>query len=134
MTRHSISQKEIGMVRIYMKPREKVPGKSGWLRGSLLYRELILQAKAAGILNAVAHSTHFGYSNGGRVADDGFEISNPDLTMCVELIGDRHELENFCRTHGGMLKGKVIIYKHIEHWDITGHGVIVEDVLKPSVP
>ena len=31
------------------------------------------------------------------------ELPNLSLTMCVELIGERHELETFCRKHGDLL-------------------------------
>lgn len=130
MTSHKLSSREIGMVRIYMKPREKALGTGGWFGGGKpLYRELVVQAKASGIMNAVAHRTHFGYSNSGKLQDEGFEIPNPDLTMCVELIGDRELLEEFCRTHGSLLKNKVIIYKHIEHWDVLDHALTTEDAL-----
>lgn len=130
MTSHKLSSREVGMVRIYMKPREKAVGTGGWFGGGKpLYRELVMQAKAAGIMNAVAHNTHFGYSNSGKLQDEGFEIPNPELTMCVELIGDRELLEEFCRTHGSLLKNKVIIYKHIEHWDVLDHALTAEDAL-----
>jgi hypothetical protein len=43
---------------------------------------------------------------------------NPHLTMCVELIGPRGELEDFCRRHGDLLANKVIVYKHLEHWSV----------------
>jgi len=130
MTSHKLSSREVGMVRIYMKPREKAVGTGGWFGGGRpLYRELVMQAKAAGIMNAVAHHTHFGYSNSGKLQDEGFEIPNPDLTMCVELIGDRELLEEFCRTHGSLLKNKMIIYKHIEHWDVLDHALTTEDAL-----
>lgn len=130
MTSHKLSSREIGMVRIYMKPREKAVGKGSWFGGTPLYRELVIQAKAAGIMNAVAHRTHFGYSNSGKLQDEGFEIPNPDLTMCVELIADRDQLEHFCQTHGALLKNKVIIYKHIEHWDVLDHALTTEEALK----
>ncbi|MBB3147212.1 H+/Cl- antiporter ClcA/PII-like signaling protein [Phyllobacterium trifolii] len=133
MTSHKLSSREVGMVRIYIKPREKAVGKDGWFGGGKpLYQELVMQAKAAGIMNAVAHHTHFGYSNSGKLQDEGFEIPNPDLTMCVELIADREQLEEFCRTHGELLKYKVIIYKHIEHWDILGHEIATEDALRKA--
>ncbi|RYH64521.1 MAG: hypothetical protein EON54_06365 [Alcaligenaceae bacterium] len=134
MARHTLALKEIGMVRIYMKPREKAVGTGNRLFGGKpLYRELVMQAKAAGIMNATAHHTHFGYSNSGKLEDEGFELSNPDLTMCVELIAPREELEDFCRTHGDLLKRKVIIYKHIEHWDLVGEALTADDALKPKV-
>ncbi|MFX9181059.1 DUF190 domain-containing protein, partial [Acinetobacter baumannii] len=87
--------------RIYLKPREKAVGVGRRFLGArLLYRELVMQAKAAGIMNATAHHTHFGYSNRGKLEDEGYEVPNPDLTMCVELIAPRPDLEEFCRTHG----------------------------------
>ncbi|KAA3507804.1 DUF190 domain-containing protein (plasmid) [Agrobacterium rosae] len=133
MTSHKLSSREIGMIRVYLKPREKAVGKGGWFGGGKpLYRELVMQAKAAGIMNAVAHHTHFGYSNSGKLQDEGLEIPNPDLTMCVELIADREQLEQFCRTHGALLKGKVIIYKHIEHWDVLGHEIAAEEALREA--
>jgi H+/Cl- antiporter ClcA/PII-like signaling protein len=129
---HNFAPKEIGMVRIYMKPREKARGGAKSLFGARpLYRELILSAKSSGIMNAVAHHTHFGYSNHGKPQDEGFELQNPDLTMCVELIGERHQLEAFARKNGGALKGKVIIYKHIEHWDVVDETLTKEDVVIP---
>lgn len=51
--------------------------------------------------------------------------------MCVELIGRRDELETFTRKHGSWLKGKVIIYKHIEHWDVIDETLTKEDVVRP---
>lgn len=130
MTSHKLTSREVGMVRIYMKPREKAVGKAAWFgSGKPHYRELVMQAKAAGIMNAVAHSTHFGYSNHGKLQQEGVEIPNPDLTMCVELIADREQLEDFCCTHGALLRNKVIVYKHIEHWDVLGHEIAAQEAL-----
>ena len=46
------------------------------------------------------------------------EVANVKLTLCVELIGQRDELELFCRKHSDLLKNKVIVYKDIEHWSL----------------
>ncbi|MGC4250586.1 MAG: DUF190 domain-containing protein, partial [Sphingobium sp.] len=92
-----------------------------------LYRALVAQAKAEGIMNAVAHHTHYGFSNHGPVMEQGTEIGNPHLTMCVELIDHRDSLERFCRAHGDFLAGKVIVYKHLEHWSVGPRGVDHED-------
>lgn len=122
---HDVSPTEIGMVRIYVKPGDKI-GRAGartlWT-AKPLYRELVSQAKADGIMNAVAHHTHYGYSNHGPVRENGAEVSDPHLTMCVELIGHREQLETFCRRHGELLSDKVIVYKHLEHWSIGPAGV-----------
>lgn len=94
MTSHKLCSREVGMVSIYMKPRKKSVGTGGRFGGGKpLYRKLVMQAKAAGIMNAVAHHTRFGYLNSGKLQDGDFEIPNPNLTMCVELIGDRELLE-----------------------------------------
>ncbi|MBS7555858.1 DUF190 domain-containing protein [Ancylobacter dichloromethanicus] len=130
MSRHTLTLNEIGMIRIYLRPRDKAPGARSRLFGARpLYRELVIQAKDAGIMNAVAHHTHFGYSNGGKLQDEGVEIANPDLTMCVELIAPRDQLETFCRTHGKLLERKVIVYKHLEHWDVVGGELVADEAL-----
>lgn len=117
---HSVTHTEIGMIRIYMKPADKAvkpASRSRW-GAKPLYRMLIAQAKVDGIMNAVAHHTHYGYSNHGPVRENGAEVADPHLTMCVELIGQREELERFCRRHGDLLTSKVIVYKHLEHWTV----------------
>jgi H+/Cl- antiporter ClcA/PII-like signaling protein len=120
--KHNVTAKEVGMVRIYLKPGEKRrgTGKFASLFPKPLYRELVLAAKAAGIVNAVAHHTHYGFSNHGGIEHGNAEIGNPDLTLCVELIGSREQLESFCRHQGENLRNKVVVYKHIEHWHILG--------------
>ena len=127
---HAMTTHEVGMIRIYMKPGEKAREAKlkTFFNAKPLYRQLVLLAKAAGIMNAVAHHTHYGYSNHGRIQDEGAEISNPDLTMCVELIGPREQLEGFCQEHGGLLQNKVIIYKHLEHWRLAPHGVEAHEI------
>jgi len=51
--------------------------------------------------------------------------------MCVELVGHRGELEEVCRKHGAQLTGKVIIFKHIEHWSIDKKG---DDLIEETLP
>jgi H+/Cl- antiporter ClcA/PII-like signaling protein len=120
--RHKVTSREIGQVRIYMTPREKrkAAGMKA-LFGKPLYQEIIDAAKADGILNAVAHHTHYGYSGNGKIQSNDQELPNNALNLCVELIANRDDLELFCRKHGDLLKGRVIVYKHMEHWDIDDH-------------
>jgi H+/Cl- antiporter ClcA/PII-like signaling protein len=123
---HAVTHREVGMVRIYMKPgdRAKQSKLRALLSGKPLYRELVLAAKADGIMNATAHHTHFGFSNHGTVQQDNLESPNPELTMCVELIAPREKLELFCRQHGELLEKKVIVFKSLEHWSIGVRGVV----------
>lgn len=116
---HRVTAQEIGMLRIYLKPGDRVrSAKSRIFSHRPLYRQLVLAAKSAGIINAVAHHTHFGFSNHGEVEASGVEVVNPHLTMCVELIGERDRLELFCRQNGEHLQSKVVIFKHLERWQI----------------
>ena len=126
---HQVNASEIGMIRIYLKPSDKAAKgsvKTLWA-SKPLYRALVAQAKAEGVMNAVAHHTHYGFSNHGPVREHGAEISDPHLTMCVELIDHRDKLEAFCAAHGDLLASKVIVYKHLEHWSIGPRGVDHED-------
>ena len=131
---HHIQQGEIGMLRIYVRPKDRFvqPGQ-GRFKAAFshrpLYQELIQQAKRAGLVNAVAHHTHYGFSNGGALLQHETEGMNPELTMCVELIAPRAALEAFCRDQGALLTGKVIVYKHLEHWCVgTGTCPVEEQV------
>lgn len=72
-------------------------------------------------MNAGAHHTPYGYSDHGSVRENGPQISDPQFTICVELIGQRGEL--FCRRHGDLLASKAIVYKHLEHRTVGVSGV-----------
>jgi hypothetical protein len=115
---HILSASDVGMVRIYVKARDRMPNKGARSLWSSrpLHRELVLEAKKSGLINAVVHHTQYG--NHGRVEDFSAEISNPELTACVEIIGHRPDLETFVRQHGALLSGKVIIFKHLERWNV----------------
>jgi PII-like signaling protein len=84
--------------------------------------------KHDGILNAVAHHTHYGYNGNGKIQSNNTEIPDSNLNLCVELIAHRDQLELFCRKRGDLLKDKVVVYKHMEHWDIGDHRIKVLDV------
>jgi len=129
MHKHKVRKCEIGQVRIYMTPRDKRPrdGIRNKLFGKPLYQEVIDAAKADGILNANAHHTHYGYSNNGKIQANLTQTPNAALTLCVELIGERPLLETFCRKHGDLLKGKVIVYKRMEHWELIDHALKSSD-------
>jgi hypothetical protein len=68
-------------------------------------------------MNASAFMTHFGYSQHKPIAQK-FTEGNDDTTLCIELIDYKNELELFCRKYHSMPKGKTIVYKQIEFWDI----------------
>lgn len=115
--RFTVQHRDVGMLRIFMKPSDRI-GRRRLFGGRPLYRELIRTAKADGIINAVAQHTHYGFSNHGSIRENGSEAADPHLTICVELVGDREQLDRFCRRHGDLLGDKVIVYKALEHWSV----------------
>ncbi len=82
------------------------------------YIHIIEDAKAEGILNASVYNTHFGFSNKEGIQVYNIESDNSKLTMCVELVDTREKLESFFLKHQEYLKGKVVVYKEVEFWDI----------------
>jgi len=120
--RHRVSSREIGQIRIYVTPGERGKTKGGGLKRLLpatpLYMEVIAAAKSDNMMSATAHHSHYGYSGEGAIHAEGAESANPALTLVVEITGEREKLENFCRKHAGLLEGKTIIYKHLEHWEL----------------
>jgi H+/Cl- antiporter ClcA/PII-like signaling protein len=117
---HRITSRDIGKLRIYLKPQDRLPATGFWgrLNPKPVYRELIHLAKQDGIRTAVAYMTHYGFSAQGSIEARDLEIPNPHLTLCVELIDDKDTLKTFCHQHGSLLTGKTVIYKHVEHWDV----------------
>lgn len=117
--KYKVNEREIGQIRIYMTPGEKRGGQ--WLKKMFskpLYQEIITAAKKDGLLNAAAHHTHYGYSSNGKIQSHHSDMPNESVNLCVELIAQRDQLERFCRKHGDLLREKVIVYKHMEHWEI----------------
>ncbi len=69
-------------------------------------------------MNGIVYNTHFGFSNSEKIQAYNVEGSNPELTICVELVDKREKLESFFLKHKDHLKGKVVIYKEVEFWDL----------------
>ncbi len=97
------------------------------LNAKPIYREIINAAKKDGLTSAVAFLTHYGFSNGGKIKSENPESTNSHLTLCVEIIDHKNRLETFCRRHGALLKGKTIVYKHVEHWSLSDQKLVEED-------
>jgi H+/Cl- antiporter ClcA/PII-like signaling protein len=129
--RHKVRSREIGQLKIYMMPRDRRRKSKKWYQNLLsnqpLYHELIKAAKADGLLHAVARHTHYGFSGNGKVHAEHPEVPNHQLNMCIEIIDHRDKLETFVRKHGDILKDRIIVYKHMEHWDIHEHKLYEED-------
>jgi hypothetical protein len=91
-------ERSIGKLRIYVSHGETNLGlgfRSLFSRASRY--ELVQVAKADGIVNAVAHPIHFGFTRSGAIQTNDGEYSNPQLSMYVEPIVDTRTLRNSVR-------------------------------------
>jgi PII-like signaling protein len=117
-----VKSHSLGKLKIYIAPADKVkhPESSAWqkLFPKSAYIHIIEDAKEEGILNASVYNTQIGYSNKGKIQTLSMESDNSKLSMCVELVDTREKLETFFLRHKDHLKGKVVIYKEVEFWDV----------------
>jgi H+/Cl- antiporter ClcA/PII-like signaling protein len=124
----SVRAREVGQLRVFMTPRDRRKKKG--FRGLFmkpLYQEIISAAKEHGLLNAIAQRTHFGYSGQGNIQSDNVEIPNTNLSLCVELIAVREQLESFCIQQAELLSDKVVVYEKLEHWQFGISGAFVDE-------
>lgn len=117
-----IKTRNLGHLRIYIEPSHKVRHGDRSLFRKLFpktaYLHILKEARKDGIINATAHHVQTSYTGEGKIASFTAEGDNSQLAMVVELIGKRDRLETFFRKHNDLLKGKVVIYKEVECWDI----------------
>lgn len=120
MNKQVIVEQALGKLQIFVKPGEKVQatGLINSLKSRQLYRELVKYAKDDHLMNASVYQTHHGYSMHGKIGSTHAELSNQDVSLCVELIDEKEKLQAFCQKHAELLKGKMIIYKPVEFWEI----------------
>ena len=120
MSNVHVESHEAGSLRIFFAVSEKRPRKKGlrnFLRGRRpMYQELIDEAKKQHLLQGTAHSTYYGFSGKGAVQAEMSELPNPHMNMCVELIGPKEALEQFCRQHAELLVGKMMYYTRLDTW------------------
>lgn len=119
-TTHNITTRETGLLRIFVSTDERSKG-NGYLNklwSKPVYQKIIHEAHAFGITSAIAHHPTYGFSANENIMATSSEYPNPKMTVCVELIAERKTLEDFCRVHSQLVEGKMMVYKHIEHWDI----------------
>lgn len=109
---------EVGQLRIFLTGRERMNKGLRGLFARPVYQEIIHAAKRAGVMNAIAHRMHFGYSGHGNIEHDGHEIPNEYLTLCVELVGPRTQLESFCLNNSDLLRHRVAIFERLERWEV----------------
>ena len=130
--KHKIAVTGMGKIRIYLTPMETIKGNGLWgkLNPKRVYQEIINAAKQDGLMNAIAYNGHHGFANKGHVQSRDPESLGSRLPMCVELVDHKDRLEEFCRKHGDLLKGKAIVYKQVEHWAVHDHKLTEEETLK----
>jgi PII-like signaling protein len=109
----------LGKLRIYLKAGENIKSESLLRRlfPNNLPKNIIELAKKEGLMNASVYNTQMGYSNFERIQNYHIESDNAGLTVCVELIDSKENLQKFFQKHKAMFKDKVIIFKEVEYWE-----------------
>lgn len=74
-------------------------------------------AKASGIMNAHVFNTHAAVQKGGKMSHFSVEGDTSGLTVCVELVDEKQKLQDFFKTHKGILEKNTVIYKEVEFWE-----------------
>ena len=119
---NKIKAHSLGKLLIYITSADKIRHGNRTIFRKLFpksaYIHIIQDAKAEGIINASVYSAHFGFSNGDSINSFNLEGDNSKLTICVELVDKRDKLEKFFLRHKDYLKGKVVIFKEVEFWDV----------------
>lgn len=116
----TIIEISLGKLQIYVKPKDKIEAMNfvHSLRSRSLYRELVKYAKEDSLMNASVFQTHHGYSMHGKISTAHVEIPNQDLYLCIELIDEKVKLEAYCKKHRDLLKGKMVVFRPVEFWEI----------------
>lgn len=114
-----IKTHSLGKLRIYLKAGENI--KSDSIRRKLfpknVQKSIIEHAKKDGLMNASAYNTHMGFSNFERIQNYSLESDNAGLTVCIELIDTKENLQKFFLKHKALFKDKVTVFKEVEYWD-----------------
>ena len=122
MVQHKVKNHVLGNLRIYIEPAHKVRHGDRSLFRKIFpksaYLHIVKEAQKGGIINASVHSTHTSFTSDGKVVTQSVEGDNSQVAMCVELVDKRVTLETFFLKHKELLRGKVVIYKEVEFWDI----------------
>jgi len=116
-----ITERALGKLQIFIKPKDKLKSETllERLRPKQVYCELVKNAKAEGLMNASVYQTHSGFSGNDKIWVAHPELDNADLTLCVELIDEKPNLEDFCRKNAALLRGRLIIFKPVEFWEVN---------------
>lgn len=118
---HPIQAHALGQVRVYLKPSDRRRN-DGWLKrllGRRLAEDIVVNAKSFGLPHALVLHTRFGYTGGGPIATDHPEYGIHELPLCVELMGEPHRVEQFCREHTELLVGRMVVFRHAEAWEMV---------------
>ncbi|MBP1616667.1 MAG: hypothetical protein H6Q14_494 [Bacteroidetes bacterium] len=117
--KNEIKTHSFGKLRIYLKTGENIRSKT-FLRKifpAKMYSHLVRMAKEDGIIHASVFHTHMSFSIDEEIKQFSFESTNSSLTVCVELIDTKVNLQQFFIKHSEALGDKIVIYKEVEFWD-----------------
>jgi PII-like signaling protein len=113
--------RELGELRIYCTQADKnaAPGLHSRPFPDPLAHTLVDKAHAFCILQATTHTSGYGYVLGGSVRARHLEVESGQLALCMELLDERARLLAFYQQHQALLRGKVVVFRPVEQWDVA---------------
>jgi PII-like signaling protein len=116
----TIKTKELGKLKVYMTRNDKITSEKliGKLFPKNALNQIVQAAKNQGILTANVFHTYAGFTKNGNIHTRHQEYESGHLPVCLELIDEREKLEAFFKEHHAIFKGKVVVYKTVECWEV----------------
>ncbi|HVU93677.1 MAG TPA: DUF190 domain-containing protein [Puia sp.] len=117
-----IKTHSLGKLEIYIEPAHKVRHGQRTLFRRMFpksaYLHIIQEAKKDGIMKASAYSTHASYAGDEDIQSFSADGDNSGVAMCVQIVDKKEKLQEFFYKHKDLLRGKVVIYREVEFWDV----------------
>ena len=114
-----------GALRIFLAATERA--KPRWIHDRLfsrpIYQQILQEARSFGLPHGTARQCVPGFLEERQLHATGREQDHGALSLCVELVGTREELQRFCDQAADLLRGQTVLFQEIESWNSNSRDV-----------
>ena len=117
----AIAVKAVGCLRAYTTTKNRPPRRGLFQRlfGLPSSFALVQAAKEAGFPQAMVIPVSYGFARGGPIDSNHIELGYTHLPICVEIVGDVDQLEDFCRAHPELFANCTVMLLPGREWQIS---------------
>lgn len=117
---HTIKKNTMGKLRVYLEAGESVKSNNIFRKifPKNAYSSIMNEAKKDGLLHAHVYHTNASYRKDKGIHHKTVEGDHTAMTICLELMDEKQNLEIFFIKHADLFKGKTVVYKEVEQWHI----------------